>query len=268
VQRARRTLRVRRRLTSAARRREDTACSRGTRDAPLVRMRSIIMRARVPLLAVVGILGCESGYVYSPQSANVVSRSGTPAAKIEVPQERPNGSVQVLSEGIHHVVIGGQKTPVLQVKMTVSNDGDQQPWRVDTSKQLADIPGKGLTAPIYVSTQETGIVEIPIKDKRTIHLYYPLPPGVTNTSKVKQFDLVWTVDTPTRTVASRTTFDRTYPYYNDYYAYGWGYGYGYGPWWGWGPYWGYSATNPGFVYPHVRDFGTVTGPVPKITGQP
>jgi hypothetical protein len=229
-------------------------------------MRSIIMRS-VPLL-VVGMLGCESGYVYTPESANVVSRSGTPAQKIDVPQERPNGSVQVLSEGIHHVATADGKIPALQVKMIVSNDGDATPWRVDPTKQLADIPGQGATPPIYVSHDATAAVEIPQHTKRTIHLYYALPPGVTNTSKVKQFDLIWSIDTPDRTVSSRITFDRTYPYTNDYYAYGYGYGYGYGPWWGWGPYWGYSAYNPGFVYPRVRDFGVVTGPVPKMPGQP
>ena len=220
---------------------------------------------RVPLLAVVGVLGCESGYVYTPEAANVVSRSGTPAQKVDVPQERPNGSVQILSDGIHHVATANGKVRALHVRMIVSNDGDQQPWRVDAGKQLADLPGFGLAHPIFVSHEAAGPVEVPQHTKQTINLYFALPPGVSHTSDMKQFGVIWTVDTPERTVSSRTTFDRTYPY-NDYYAYGYGYGYGYGPWWGWGPYWGYSAYNPGYVYPRVHAVGVTPGPTARVYG--
>jgi hypothetical protein len=227
-----------------------------------------IMRSYVPMLAVAGILGCDSGYVYAPETANVVNRSGVPGQKTDIPQERPQGSVQVLSQGIHHVALAEGKVPALHVRMSVSNDGDATPWRVDASKQLADIPGKGLTAPLFVSQEAAAITEIPQHARRTIDLYYALPPNVTDTSQMKHFELVWTVDTAERTVSSRISFDRTYPYYNDYYAYGYGYGYGYGPWWGWGPYWGYSAYNPGYVYPRVRGVAVVTGPAARMPGHP
>jgi hypothetical protein len=71
---------------------------------------------------------------------------------------------------------------------------------------------------------EGPIVQVPPHGKRVIDLLYPLPEGADKAGKIPAFDFIWQVQTPTRTVAERTPFERIsvvnygYPYW---YGYNW-----------------------------------------------
>lgn len=232
-------------------------------------MRSLLV---VPIIVALGCAGLDQ-YVYAPETANA-SQAGLPAARAMIPPERPEGSVQVTSSGVtelspdHRQVI-----PVVHVRMTVSNDGDATPWRVDTRNQLLEIPGEGRARALFANSdvRSVPIVTIPPGEQHVIDLFFPLPQGI-DAGHLPQFDLVWQVDTAARTVASRTAFDREQEVaadagYGGPYAYGAPYDYGwYGPWgpyWWYDPYWGSVAwfhPRPIFWGHHPwRPNGVVTG---------
>jgi len=157
--------------------------------------------SRISYLAIAMLAECAAAneYRYAPEHATV-SLDGEPATRIAIPPERPEGQVSVASFGITDV----QRVPALHVRMVVSNDGDSQPWTVDTRQQILDAGGQQLR-PAFVSSDanELPAITIPTRQKRTIDLYYPRPTG-----NVSQFDLIWQVDTSTRPVAQRTAFQR------------------------------------------------------------
>src|SRR5512135_1097435 len=95
-------------------------------------------------LVVAAISGCgeSQSYVYAPQTTNEIS-ANLPAARTPIPQEAPQGAVEVASYGITHLHPGGANVPVLHVRMIVTNDGDDTPWTVDTREQFVEIEGEG-----------------------------------------------------------------------------------------------------------------------------
>lgn len=168
------------------------------------------MKTPIYVLTAVGILACGGpSYVYTPESPNEVA-AGLPASRTPIPQERPQGAVEVTSYGITKLQQGDARIPALHVRMVVTNDGDDTPWRLDTRQQLVDIPGEGHTPPMYVngdvSTMPT--VAIPRRERRVLDLYYPLPATVRDDAHLPRFELLWQVQTQARTVASRAAFDR------------------------------------------------------------
>src|SRR5574337_2092814 len=161
--------------------------------------------SRISFLAIAMLAACAAAndYRYAPEHATV-SLDGEPATRIAIPPERPEGQVSIASFGLTDLRMSDNRYPSLHVRMIVSNDGDTQPWTVDTRQQLLDVNGKQLH-PSFASsdTNELPAISIPPRQKRTIDLYYPRPAG-----NLAQFDLVWQVDTSTRPVAQRTAFHR------------------------------------------------------------
>ena len=214
--------------------------------------RSILGAAGV--LVIGGMLGCaaNSDYVYQPDTANATA-AGLPAARTPIPQEAPQGAIEVTSYGVTELRRDGMKIPALHVRAIVTNDGDAQPWTLDTTQQLVEIPGEGRSRPIFVNADVGTLpnVSIALHDRRVIDLYYALPDTVRSASQVPRFDLLWQVNTPARAVASRTSFDRVdrapevattvevapWPY-----------------WAGFGPYWWYDPFYPSVVFVHSRPY--------------
>ena len=225
--------------------------------------RSILGAAGV--LVIGGMLGCaaNSDYVYQPDTANATA-AGLPAARTPIPQEAPQGAIEVTSYGVTQLQRDGMKIPALHVRAIVTNDGDAQPWTLDTTQQLVEIPGEGRSRPIFVNAEVGTLpnVSIALHDRRVIDLYYALPDTVRSASQLPRFDLLWQVNTPARAVASRTSFDRVdrapevattvevapWPY-----------------WAGFGPYWWYDPFFPSFVFVHSRHFA-VRHPGPVTVG--
>jgi hypothetical protein len=195
--------------------------------------------------------GCGAAdYVYVPENASV-HIDGLPAAKTDIPPERPMGEVRVATLGVTELENGPSRIPALHVRMVVSNDSDPQPWVVDTRRQLLEIAGQGQSRAAFVNVdaQTVPIISVNQRERRTIDLYFPLPA----TGAAVRFDLLWEVQTGLRVIADRTTFERVEE--TDYYGY---YGTdvvfvsGWGP--GWGPYWWYDPWYPHVAFAHSRPF--------------
>ena len=149
----------------------------------------------------------------------------------------------------------GATVRALDVRMIVDNEGDTQPWTIDTRELMIDVPGAGQARPMFVRSdfQPLPLITVDSRQRRTLDQFYPLPANERSEGRLPQFDVLWSVETPERTVASRTHVRRieteTTPYYAGYeaapyYAYGWG------------PYWWYDPFFP--VY--GADFGFFAGP--------
>jgi acidic type I keratin len=216
------------------------------------------MRAAVvaALLALMG--GCApEQYVYQPAVPPNSQVAGLPAVDYQIPPGQPQGNVRVASFGITQVQSQqGQGTPVLQVRMVVTNNS-RSPWYVDTRTVLVSLGGEGRSRPAFVNTDAgtPPYLQVPAGQTKTIDLYYPLPVGMANASEVPAFDVTWQVQTPVGNVAQRTPFQRTEieEYAGDEYGgvpYDYGY-YGYP---------GYPAYACGYGYPYAFGFGVGLGP--------
>jgi hypothetical protein len=195
--------------------------------------------------AAVMLGGCaENRYLYRPAQQATAQVSGLPAARYAIPAERPQGEVLVVSSGVTEIKPDNVTQRALFARVIVSNNSDETVWRLDTRLQAA-VMGGNRVAPTYVNTfgQPLPVVEIPKGEKRTIDFYFPVPAGTETNGDLPQFDLSWNVETGTRPIAERTSFDRyrVEPVYSGgYYGYGYGYGYPYYPYrWGYyDPFWG------------------------------
>jgi hypothetical protein len=210
------------------------------------------------LLLGVGLIGgCaeQPAYYYAPE-APTVTRNGVPTRVEKIPPEAPQGTVDISSVGIAKLQNGDRG---LHVRMAVDNEGDDTPWTVDIRDQLVEIPNVGRSAPLSARAdlQTLPTITIGRREKRTIDLYYPLPPGVREPEELSGFDLLWQVRTAQRPISGRTRIDRfeaPEDYSTNMMVYG-----------GWGPYWWYDPFYPAVVYRpvfisghgHVRARGPV-----------
>jgi hypothetical protein len=187
---------------------------------------------------------------------------GLPAERTGIPQEAPQGTVEVASYGVTNLRTNDGNVPVAHVRMIVSNESDATPWTIDSRKQMLEIAGEGRSRAIYVNSDRDSlpVVSVAQRERRVLDFYFPLPTTIHNDSGLRRFDMLWEVDTSSRAVASRTSFDRVaeQPRY--------AYAEPYSPFWvGYGPYWWYDPFYPGFVFIHARHFA-VRHPGPVTVG--
>jgi hypothetical protein len=204
-------------------------------------------------LAALVLGGCaENRYIYQPAQQATATVGNLPAARYGVPAERPTGEVLIASSGLTSLPEADARTPALFVRMIITNNSDDTPWTLDTQQQLAIVGGEKLS-PAYVNAYQytKPAVEIPRGEKRLLDLYYRLPGKVDADNPTPQFDFAWNVQTGSRLIAERTSFDRltVEPVYAGGYYYP--YGYYYGP--GWGPYGWYDP----FWRPYPYFYGGV-----------
>jgi len=206
-------------------------------------------------VALAMMLGCSSDkYLYSPAEQATATMDGLPAGRYAIPPEQPLGTVVIASPGVVELKFSdGVKTRMLSVRMTVTNNSDDVPWKIDTREARIVLPGGGESAPAYVNTdgQELPVVEVARGHKRALDLYYPLPAEAKDEKHVPEFDFKWQVHTSNRTVAERTPFDRlelepAYAAPN--------YAWGFAPYWWYDPFWPGAtyAYGPPYVYRHPR----------------
>jgi hypothetical protein len=218
------------------------------------------------LVAIAGMLGCAgtSDYIYTPDVANATA-GGLPATRTPIPQEKPQGAVEVVSYGVTELRRDSLKIPALHVRMIVTNDGDDTPWTLDTTQQLVALPGEGQSRAMYVNSDVGTLPNVTIakRERRVLDFYFPLPDTARDPAHLPRFELLWQVNTPVRTVASRTSFERveqepevayeavpaTWPL-----------------WVGWGPYWWYDPFYPRVVFLHTRPY-VIRGSGPVVVGR-
>lgn len=220
-------------------------------------------------LVAAGLASCagNSAYVYQPDTVNATA-AGLPATRTPIPQERPEGAIEVVSYGVTELRRGATELPALHVRAIVTNDGDDTPWTLDTTQQLVEIPGEGKSRAIFVNADVSTLptVSIARHERRVLDLYFALPDTIHNASQLPRFELLWQVNTAARTVASRTSFERVdrTPGPGPDVAYettaAW-------PLWaGYGPYWWYDPLYPRVVFVHARPY-VFHGPDRVIVGR-
>jgi hypothetical protein len=218
------------------------------------------------LVVMAGVMGCggTSDYVYTPNVTNATV-AGLPAARTPIPPERPQGAIEVVSYGMTELQRADMKIPTLHVRAIVTNDGDDKPWTLDTTQQLVQIPGEGQSRAMYVNADVGTLPNVTIAkhERCVLDFYFPLPDTIRDEAHLPRFELLWQVNTPARTVASRTSFDRVETEPEVAYAAvpaTW-------PLWaGWGPYWWYDPFYPRAVFIHTRPY-VVRGPGRVIVGR-
>jgi hypothetical protein len=191
------------------------------------------MRGAILALALAALGGgCNESYVYRPEEGASARVGAHPAAYYPIPPEAPQGDVRVASFGVSAIHPEGDESHemrAMHARIVVTNQSPF-PWTVDTRQQVAAIAGVGNLGPLYASTPGGALplVGVPPNTRRTIDLFYPLPPGVEESSQIPAFDLLWRVDTGNgRVVAERTPFDRLQvepatPSETPYHPPGWG----------------------------------------------
>lgn len=200
------------------------------------------------LAAVVGFcvtLGCATErYFYTPSASEdrVDQQSGT--AFYPIPVNIPQGNARVQSQGIVDLEPknGGNKITAVHLRLSISNQS-ATPWSLDVQEQRVDFPNRGSSTPVLASSDSRELPNIVIQphELRSVDLYFQLPPGADEASKIPEFDFRWSVHTEGQVVARTTPFTRL-PVPEPapgYFSYGWGpYPYPYGYWgsgWWWGP---------------------------------
>jgi hypothetical protein len=210
----------------------------------------VFASAGLAVIASVAACAGTSDYVYRPDSANA-TEAGLPAARTAIPQERPQGAIEVTSYGITELQRGDARIAALHVRAVVTNDGDNTPWTLDTTQQLVAIPGEGQSRAMFVNSDVNTVPNVTIArhERRVLDFYFPLPDTIRSESQLPKFELLWQVNTAERVVASRTSFDRFDKAPDVAYArvpVGW-------PLWaGYGPYWWYDPFYPRAVFIHSR----------------
>jgi hypothetical protein len=202
------------------------------------------------LAVIAGMVGCAgtSDYVYTPDTANATA-AGLPAARTPIPQEKPQGAIEVTSYGITDLRRDDARIAALHVRAVITNDGDDSPWTLDTTQQLVAIPGEGQSRAMFVNSDVNTLPTVTIAkhDRRVLDFYFPLPDTVRGESKLPRFELLWQVNTPERVVSSRTAFERVDKEPQVAYATA-----GWPLWAGYGPYWWYDPFYPRVVFIHAR----------------
>jgi len=211
-------------------------------------------RGLASILVLLGVIlgGCAEGpYVYRP-AQTTASVSGLPAARQQIPRDKPSGEIVIASSGVTEIKVSDQPTRAIFVRVIVSNRADATPWTLDTRKQTAMVGGQQTTA-AYANAYEggtTSIVQVPQGQSRTVDFYFPLPAGMQSDDDVPPFELSWSVQTGRELVADRTPFSRVR--YEPVYASSGPYPYGYyGPYGWYDPYWSpfYLGVHVGYGYP-------------------
>jgi hypothetical protein len=176
-------------------------------------------------------------YYFAPEAANV-TRAGMATHVENIPQESPQGTVEISTMGITK---GQRGERGLHVRMAIDNEGDDTPWTLDIRDQQVEIPGIGRSQPQFANAgvQTLPTITVPRRERRVLDLYFPVPPNVHDADDLVGFDFLWQVTTPKRVVSSRTHIDRleaaeradSTVYVTS-----------------WGPYWWYDPWYPRVVY--------------------
>lgn len=162
----------------------------------------------IPILSSLLLTACveSPSYYYAPEAASVV-RDRLPTQVERIPQEAPQGTVEIASAGITN---GPHGEHALHVRMTVDNEGDATPWTLDIRDQQVELQGQGRAEPQSANAGVQSLPELAIAqhERRAVDLYYPVPPRMDSADELTGFDVLWQVRTPERMVAGRTHVDR------------------------------------------------------------
>jgi hypothetical protein len=156
------------------------------------------MSRLIPILAAAALGACGSSYT--------TYHYATVRPVMTVAQDA--GTVKVSSNGIDEVRVSGNVLPAIHVRMLV-DDPDGRTLQVNTGDVQVRVPGGFGSGPMFVESGLRGpTVAVDPGEERVIDLYFPLPRGVLTNDYLPQFDVLWSLRTPTGTLYRRTHFER------------------------------------------------------------
>jgi hypothetical protein len=208
------------------------------------------------VLLALGAGGCgTTRYGYRPAAMNASNEAGFPASRYVVPPEAPQGEAFVTSFGTREIDPKDHgSAQLVHVRLAVANQTGAGTWMLDPGKLLLTPPGGAPQRPDFmeIDGRQNGSTEIPPGQRRVLDLYYRLPGGLPDASRLPSFDFSWEVGLGGRVFAEHTPFVRE-PYEDyertnrSYVAVGvaapWWWGWYGSPWWGpygYGPYVGFG----------------------------
>jgi hypothetical protein len=139
----------------------------------------------------------------------LVAGVNAPAARYPVPPGSPQGQVTITSRGVVSIAPrgGGEPEPMLGVELSVTNERDLGPWRLDAQAQRLSFGGREEIPPALVSASVPGAprLVVPPGGSAVVDLYFPVPPGF-GPADIANYQLSWRLETPGRVVAALTPF--------------------------------------------------------------
>jgi hypothetical protein len=199
-----------------------------------------------------GAAGCgATRYAYRPAAMNASTEAGFPASRYVVPPDAPQGEAFVTSFGTRDIDPNARSgAQLVHVRLAVANETGAGPWTLDPGKLLLIPPGGAPQRPDFmeIDGRQNGSTEIARGQRRVLDLYYRLPGGIPDASRLPSFDFSWQVGLGGSVFSEHTPFVRE-PYEDyerssrSYVAVGvappWWWGWYGSPWWG--PYgWSYG----------------------------
>jgi hypothetical protein len=161
-------------------------------------------------IAAMACVGCAPWIdVYRPSEELTAVAGDVPAARYPITGEARRGEALIAATGIVQPrLASGQHAAYLAVRIVVDNDDDDAPWTLDLRQQRVTFPALGTLAPAYVDSdgRDLPLLVVAPGRKRTVDLYYALPPPLTKPREVPTFTLDWRVQTPAALICARTEF--------------------------------------------------------------
>ncbi|HEX8951761.1 MAG TPA: hypothetical protein VF997_17370 [Polyangia bacterium] len=176
-------------------------------------------RSLVALAALVTGCGASPRYAYRPTAATALSDApgdvaGAEAASYPVPRVVARGDLEVATLGPTTTRLpGGHGTRAvraLHVRMVVHN-GSGEVWMVDAADQRATIDGAAHLPSAFARCDGEAMAQAVLEpgDKRTIDLYYELPPRLADAAAIPSVRVEWRVATPSGALMSESSaFER------------------------------------------------------------
>jgi hypothetical protein len=157
-------------------------------------------------IALLALGGCARyRYVYGPPHLPPAAKTGWPSSV----EKLATGEIEASSLGV--VVVSadeaGPASPALHVRLVLRNRDAAQPWRLDTRRQLAYVPGAGTSAPSLIHAEAIEI-EIARGEAKTVDLYYPVSRRFQSADDLPGFELTWAVTIAGEMANGRASFVR------------------------------------------------------------
>src|SRR6478752_3071104 len=145
------------------------------------------MASRIIVTAALVFAACNSSYIYRPQTQATATVRGHVAADYPLPSPaEPQGDARIASFGVSKIKRNdGTVMHALHVRMDVS-DSSAKPFVFDVREQHVQLRDKRTLAPQLAQSDGNDVptVTVPAGGKRTVDLFFALPPDEEKASKV------------------------------------------------------------------------------------
>lgn len=172
-------------------------------------MKSSVVLAACGLALAVAGCGTQR-YGFRPTANVAPNEQGFPAAHYQIPPEAPQGEAFVTSFGTREIEQGTGGAQLIHVRVAVANDSSGTPWSIDPAQLTLVAANQPPRKPDFMEIDggKNGTTDVPRGAHKVLDLYYRMPGGAPDARAVPSFDLVWQVNTGSKSFAERTPFAR------------------------------------------------------------